>query len=78
METKPNNPASKPASGTAPAVERYFPGDPIPVPEATEATSDSAWALFSDDATTQALDFADTVPLTLPLESAKDPESDSV
>ena len=31
----------------APSEDRHVPGDPIPVGDATEADSDSTWALFS-------------------------------
>lgn len=74
MHKKPQEPASKPA----PELDRYMPGDPIPVPEAIEANSESAWALFSDAAHGPETDFLDTIPaseleelkLTLPPDSA--------
>lgn len=57
MNTKPQEPARKPALEP----DRYVPGDPIPVPEATEANSESAWALFSDAPPHPETDFLDTV-----------------
>ena len=33
-------------SGAAPAEDRYFQGDPIPVAEIIEEDSDQAWALW--------------------------------
>lgn len=66
MNDQPQNPASRPA----PDPDRYMPGDPIPVPEATEANSESAWALFSDPDQGPQTDFQDTVPAS-PLEEQK-------
>lgn len=40
---KPDPPAAPPRSE-----EKYLPGDPIPAAEATEADTDSVWALFSE------------------------------
>lgn len=60
MNTKPQEPARKPA----PEPDRYLPGDPIPVPEAIEANSESAWALFSEADQPPETDFLDTVPAT--------------
>lgn len=57
MPNKPPETVSKPAPDT----DRYMQGDPIPVPEATEANSASAWALFSDTLPPQDTDFLDTV-----------------
>jgi len=58
MSNKPQEPASKPAA----EFDRYMPGDPIPVPHAVEADTESAWALFSDTPKSDEPDFADTVP----------------
>ena len=59
MSTKP----AVPKSPTAP--ERYMPGDPIPVPDAVEASSESAWALFNDGQPASDTDFLDTVPASI-------------
>ncbi|MES2949111.1 MAG: hypothetical protein V4858_11275 [Pseudomonadota bacterium] len=61
MNTKPPAPASKPAT----AAERYLPGDPIPVPDAVEANTESTWALFSDVPRQPEPDFLDTVPASM-------------
>jgi hypothetical protein len=58
MNKKPPEPVTKPA----PELDRYMPGDPIPVPHAVEANTESAWALFSDTAQSDEPDFADTEP----------------
>lgn len=60
MSTKPKEPVTKPAEH-----ERYMPGDPIPVPHAVEANSESAWALFSDVQRPPEPDFLDTVPASV-------------
>lgn len=67
MSTKPEHPAAKPpaASSAQPAQERYMPGDPIPVPDATEANTESSWALFSDVKRQPDPEFLDTVPASL-------------
>jgi hypothetical protein len=46
--------------------ETYFPGDPIPVAEATEKDSDTTWALWADLVANENIGFADTVPTTAP------------
>jgi hypothetical protein len=53
-----------PAAGDPP--DTYVFGDPIPVPDATEKSSETAWGLFSELSATQDLRYADTVPLTVP------------
>lgn len=58
MNNKPQEPAVK----SAPEPDHYMPGDPIPVPHAVEADTESVWAHFSDFAQTKEPDFADTVP----------------
>lgn len=46
--------------------DRYIPGDPIPVPEAIETNTDSAWALWQDSTQEpQAPTFDETVPMSL-------------
>ncbi len=60
MNTKPIDPASK----DAPDLERYMPGDPIPVPQAVEANTESTWAMFGDIPKLQEPDFEDTVPFS--------------
>ena len=42
-----------------------MPGDPIPVPQAVEANSESTWALFSDVPRLPEPDFLETVPMSL-------------
>lgn len=42
-----------------------MPGDPIPVPQAVEANSDSTWALFSDVSRSPEPEFSETVPMSL-------------
>ena len=42
-----------------------MPGDPIPVPQAVEANSESTWALFSDVPRLPESDFLETVPMSL-------------
>ncbi len=69
MNTKPKEPAAKPASEQ----ERYMPGDPIPVPDAVEADSESAWALFSGAPKPPEPDFLDTVPASILEEQAINP-----
>ncbi len=58
MNTKPNETAPQPE----PEHDRYMPGDPIPVPHAVEANTESTWALFSDVQRQDEPDFEDTVP----------------
>jgi hypothetical protein len=69
------NKPEKPASTQAQAQDRYQPGDPIPVPEVSEANTESAWALFSELA--QIADDVKTVPASLmdELTPAPDPNS---
>lgn len=42
-----------------------MPGDPIPVPDATEANTESTWALFSDVQRQPDPEFLDTVPASV-------------
>ena len=42
-----------------------MPGDPIPVPDAVEANTESSWALFSDVQRQPDPEFLDTVPASL-------------
>ncbi|MBK6567737.1 MAG: hypothetical protein IPI09_16450 [Burkholderiales bacterium] len=64
--TKPAAPPTKPAAPpTTPEQDRYMPGDPIPVPQAVEANSESTWALFSDVPRLPEPDFLETVPMSL-------------
>lgn len=60
VSTQPKELAAKPA----PEQERYMPGDPIPVPDAVEANTESTWALFSDVPRPPEPDFLDTIPST--------------
>jgi hypothetical protein len=66
VTNKPSPPAfpAKPAPQDK-SKDRYMPGDPIPVPEAVEADSDSSWALFSDVPRPPEPEFLDTVPASL-------------
>lgn len=66
MSTKPPAPTSGPIA----AQDRYIPGDPIPVPEAVEANSESSWAMFSDNPPPPEGEFLDTVPASLLEEAA--------
>lgn len=42
-----------------------MPGDPIPVPDAVEANTESTWALFSDVQRQPDPEFLDTVPASM-------------
>ena len=59
-----NTKKTLPEEGQAPE-DVYLPGDPIPVPEATETNSDSAWAMWQDSAEGPRPSFDETVPMTL-------------
>lgn len=67
--SKPPPPASPPRGNTPERAQeqRYMPGDPIPVPDAVEANTESTWALFSDVARQPDPDpeFLDTVPASM-------------
>lgn len=65
MNNKPPSAAMRGAPTPEKTQERYLPGDPIPVPEAVEANTDSSWALFSDVARQPDPEFLDTVPASL-------------
>ena len=58
--TKKTQPESSKASE-----DRYLPGDPIPVPDAIETNTDSAWAMWQDSAQEPRPTFDETVPMTL-------------
>lgn len=46
--------------------DRYMPGDPIPVPEAIETDTDSAWAMWQDSTQEpKTPSFDETVPMAL-------------
>lgn len=55
----------KPGSGR-PGHDPYLHADPIPVPDATESSTETGWALFSELSETENMRYADTVPLTAP------------
>lgn len=49
-----------------PSEDRYMPGDPIPVPEAIETDTDSAWAMWQDSTQEpKTPSFDETVPMSL-------------
>ncbi|QTN28893.1 hypothetical protein HZ993_03350 [Rhodoferax sp. AJA081-3] len=64
MNNKPPAPAPRPPAAER-STERYLPGDPIPVPDAVEANTESTWALFSDVPRQPEPDFLDTVPASM-------------
>lgn len=51
----------------------YLPGDPIPVPEALERDSDSAWALWESAHREHEERCAETVPASMPVPERVDP-----
>lgn len=62
-----NEPLAPPAPSTSTqekSQDCYIQGDPIPVPHAVEANTDSSWALFSDMLRKPEPDFLDTVPVS--------------
>lgn len=63
MNTMPQTPAAKPPSDQ----DNYLPGDPIPVPLAVEANTESTWAMFDDVPRLEKdqKDFLDTVPISV-------------
>jgi hypothetical protein len=65
MNNKPPARTPSSASPQEKAQERYIPGDPIPVPDAVEANTESSWALFSDVPRRAEPDFLNTVPASL-------------
>lgn len=65
MNNKPPAPTPPSASSHEKSLDRYIPGDPIPVPDAIEANTESSWALFSDVPRPPEPDFLDTVPASL-------------
>ncbi len=65
MNPKPPAPTSPQTSKPERSAERYMPGDPIPVPDAVEANTESTWALFSDVPRQPEPDFLDTVPASM-------------
>lgn len=68
MKNEPEEPASTQPPTQAQAQDRYQPGDPIPVPEVSEANTESAWALFSELAKDP--DLQKTMPASLMDEQA--------
>ena len=65
MNNKQPTPAQRTAQTPEKLQERYMPGDPIPVPEAVEANTESTWALFSDVPRQPDPEYMDTVPASL-------------
>lgn len=61
VNTKP----TQTAANDPPDLDRYMPGDPIPVAQAVEANTESTWALFEDVPRPEEPDFQDTVPVSL-------------
>lgn len=60
--TQPVN--TKPSSNSL--EDAYMPGDPIPVPEAIETDTDSAWAMWQDSTQEpKTTTFDETVPMRL-------------
>jgi hypothetical protein len=66
VTNKPSPPAF-PSKSSAPdkSKERYMQGDPIPVPDAVEANTESSWALFDDVPRPPEPEFLDTLPASL-------------
>ncbi len=58
-----NRPSS--TSRPKPTEDRYLPGDPIPLPDAIEANTESTWALFADVQREPEPEFLDTVPASM-------------
>ena len=65
VNNKPPAPTHPQPSKQERSHERYMPGDPIPVPDAVEANTESTWALFSDVPHQPEPDFLDTVPASM-------------
>jgi hypothetical protein len=65
VNNKPTTPAQPAAPPQERPQERFMPGDPIPVPDAVEANTESTWAMFSDVARQPEPDFLDTVPASM-------------
>lgn len=59
-----SHPPKRPGPPRHDAHEPWLPGDPIPAPDATERSTDTSWALFSELRATDDMRYADTVPLT--------------
>lgn len=74
MTNKPSQPGfpAKPFSQDK-SRDRYMQGDPIPVPEAVEANTESSWAMFDDAPRPTEPDFLDTVPASLLVEKLAAP-----
>ena len=70
----PNKPGAPGAPPPKKPEDRYFPGDPIPVPEAIERDTDSAWAMWEDSVQPPSPDtnFADTDILGIEPESPRE------
>ncbi len=63
--TKTTQPVNAKPSNDLPE-DAYVPGDPIPVPEAVETNTDSAWALWNDSTQeAKTTGFDATVPMSL-------------
>ena len=58
MKPTPKKPPSKPAGLDTP----YVPGDPIPAPDVVEKSTDTTWALWTQEVATHEARFADTQP----------------
>jgi hypothetical protein len=71
LETTPEKAGARPALSE---VHPYAATDPIPVPEARESDSDTAWAMWEDLTAPENRDadpgFANTVPDELPTQPA--------
>lgn len=61
MNTTPKAPATIAAFDP----DAYVPGDPIPVPQAVEANTESTWAMFEDVPRLKEPEFQDTVPFPM-------------
>ena len=61
-----HSPKDSPAKAAPePELDRYLPGDPIPVPHAVEANTESTWAMFLDANRATERGFVDTVPASI-------------
>lgn len=58
----------KPGRTTAGLDRPWEPGDPIPAPEAVHRDGDSAWALWTELSRQHEARFAETAPLTTPMQ----------
>lgn len=66
-----------PAVPKPPAIHLYSANDPIPVPEAVESDTDTAWALWEDSIAPQSsgpdATFESTAPAELPASPSESP-----